>query len=147
MHPREIKKDIYWVGAIDWTLRNFHGYTTYKGSTYNAYLIVDEKIALIDTVKEAFADELMQRVSKIVDPAKIDYLISNHVEMDHSGSIPKIMRAAPNAQLITSAPQGIKGLTAHYGDYRLSGRENRRQHQPGEKDDPICDDADAALAG
>jgi len=121
MDPIQIKKDIYWVGAIDWTLRNFHGYTTYKGSTYNAYLIMDEKITLIDTVKAAFADELLERVSKIVDPAKIDYLVSNHVEMDHSGSIPKVMAAAPNAKLITSAPQGIKGLTAHYGAYDYTG--------------------------
>ena len=88
MKPVEIKKDIYWVGAIDWSIRNFHGYTTNRGATYNAYLIMDEKITLIDTVKAPFSEELLERVSHIVDPEKIDYLISNHVEMDHSGSIP-----------------------------------------------------------
>lgn len=121
MEPREIKKGVYWVGAIDWSLRSFHGYTTYKGSTYNAYLIVDEKITLIDTVKKAFSDELLERVSKIVEPSKIDYLVSNHVEMDHSGSIPAVMKAAPNAKIITIAPQGVKGLTAHYGEQDYLG--------------------------
>lgn len=111
----KLKEGIYWVGAIDWNIRSFHGYTTQMGSTYNAYLIIDEKITLIDTVKSNFSHELIERVSKIIDPAKIDYLISNHVEMDHSGSIPEIMKLIPNAQLVTSAPNGLKGLTAHYG--------------------------------
>jgi len=111
----KLREGIYWVGAIDWNIRSFHGYTTQMGSTYNAYLIIDEKITLIDTVKSNFSQELIDRVSKIVDPAKIDYLISNHVEMDHSGSIPEIMKLIPNAQLITSSPNGLKGLTAHYG--------------------------------
>lgn len=117
MNAVEVKKGIYWVGAIDWTVRNFHGYTTNRGATYNAYLIIDEKIALVDTVKAPFAKELIERVSKIVDPSKIDYLISNHVEMDHSGSIPEVMKLMPNAKIITSAPSGVKGLTAHYGQY------------------------------
>ena len=117
MNAVEVKKGIYWVGAIDWTVRNFHGYTTNRGATYNAYLIIDEKIALVDTVKAPFAKELIERVSKIVDPAKIDYLISNHVEMDHSGAIPEMMKLMPNAKIVTSAPSGVKGLTAHYGEY------------------------------
>ncbi len=117
MNPTLIKEGVYWVGAIDWSLRNFHGYTTEKGSTYNAYLIIDEKITLIDTVKAAFSEELLERVSKLIDPAKIDYLVSNHVEMDHSGAIPAVMAAAKNATIVTSAPQGQKGLTAHYGAY------------------------------
>ena len=80
----KLKKGVYWVGAIDWNLRNFHGYITHRGTTYNAYLIVDEKIALIDTVKLAFFDEMLERIREIVDPEKIDYLISNHTEPDHS---------------------------------------------------------------
>lgn len=115
MNPVEIKKGIYWVGAIDWSLRSFHGYSISRGTTYNAYLIVDKKIALIDTVKAEFADEMISRISKIVDPSKIDYIISNHVEMDHSGSLPKIMEAAPNAEVFASQA-GVKGLIAHYGD-------------------------------
>jgi flavorubredoxin len=113
MNPVEIKKDIYWVGGIDWDLRNFHGYLTQRGSTYNAYLIVDKKITLIDTVKHYLFDEMIERISKIVDPATIDTIISNHVEMDHSGGLPRIMEIAKNATIITS-PQGEKGLQAHY---------------------------------
>ncbi len=93
MEPVKIVDNIYWVGAVDYGIRDFHGYQTYNGSTYNAYLIVDEKIALIDGVKKDLAPELLSRVSKIVDPAKIDYVISNHAEMDHSGALPEIMRA------------------------------------------------------
>lgn len=117
MKAVEIKKNVYWVGGIDWDLRNFHGYLTQKGSSYNAYLIVDDKITLIDTVKTNLTHELINRISDIIDPSSIDYLISNHVEMDHSGSIPQIMNYAQNATVITS-PQGAKGLKAHYdGSY------------------------------
>lgn len=116
MNAIEVKKGIYWVGALDWNVRSFHGYTTNHGATYNAYLIIDDKITLIDTVKAPFSEELIERVSKIIDPSKIDYLISNHVEMDHSGSIPAILKVAPNAKIVTSSPSGLKGLTAHYGD-------------------------------
>lgn len=108
MNATEIKNGIYWVGAIDWNERNFHGYTTLRGSSYNAYLIIDEKITLIDSVKAAFADELIARISAVIDPAKIDYIVSNHVEPDHSGALPKLAQAAPNATIITSAPNGLK---------------------------------------
>lgn len=118
MNTVELKQGIYWVGAIDWNERNFHGYTTLRGSSYNAYLILDEKVTLIDSVKAPFTDELLARISQIIDPAKIDYIVSNHVEMDHSGSIPKLAEVAKNATIITSAPNGLKGLTAHYGDLR-----------------------------
>ena len=116
LRATEIKPDVYWVGGIDWTERNFHGYTTDRGSTYNAYLILDEKITLIDTCKPPFADELLERIADVIDPAKIDYVISNHVEQDHSGAIPAIMAAAPNAKIVTSDPHGLKGLKAHYGE-------------------------------
>lgn len=116
LRATEIKPDVYWVGGIDWTERNFHGYTTDRGSTYNAYLILDEKITLIDTCKPPFADELLERIADVIDPAKIDYVISNHVEQDHSGAIPAIMTAAPNAKIVTSDPHGLKGLKAHYGE-------------------------------
>lgn len=115
MNTVELKPGIYYVGVVDWHLRNFHGYSIHKGTTYNAYLIVDEKVALIDTVKAPFAAELLERISEIIDPAKIDYVISNHVEMDHSGAIPAVMKAAPKATLITSDPSGLKGLKAHFG--------------------------------
>ena len=115
MNAIQIKDGIYWVGALDWHLRNFHGYTTNRGATYNAYLIIDEKVALIDTVKAPFSRELLERIRSIIDPSRIDYIISNHVEMDHSGALPALMEACPNATVVTSAPSGVKGLTAHYG--------------------------------
>ena len=113
MKPLEIKKNIYWVGGIDWDLRDFHGYTTQRGSTYNAYLVIDEKITLVDTVKHYLFEEMLQRIKEIVDPSKIDYIVSNHVEMDHSGSLPKILKFCPNATVITS-PNGEKGLKKHF---------------------------------
>ena len=114
--PVEVKPGVYWVGAVDWNLRDFHGYKTHRGSTYNAYLIIDEKITLIDTVKSNFSGELLQRISKIVDPSAIDIIVSNHVEMDHSGSLPVLMSLAPGALIVTSDPHGLNGLRAHFGD-------------------------------
>lgn len=113
MKAVKLKEGIYWVGAIDWNIRNFHGYSTQRGTTYNAYLIVDEKITLIDTVKYHFVDEMLDRISEVIDPADIDYVISNHVEPDHSGSLPEILAIAQKATVITS-PNGEKGLRAHY---------------------------------
>ena len=113
MKPLEIKKGIYWVGAIDWDLRNFHGYSTQLGSTYNSYLVIDKKIVLVDTVKHYMFEEMLERIKKIIDPSKIDYIISNHTEMDHSGSIPEIMDIAKNAVIICS-PNGGKGLKKHF---------------------------------
>ena len=113
MNPVEVKEDVYWVGAVDWNLRNFHGYSTPSGSTYNAYLIVDEKIALVDTVKRPFSEEMLDRIRSIVEPSKIDYLISNHVEMDHSGSLSRIIKAAPDATVLATE-RGRKGLIRHH---------------------------------
>ena len=112
----EMKEGIYWVGAVDWSMRSFHGYSTRRGSSYNAYLILDEKITLIDTVKAPFVTELLERISSVVDPKKIDCIISNHVEPDHSGSLPIMAKCCPNAKIVTSAPNGLKGLTGRYGD-------------------------------
>ena len=111
----KLNEDVYWVGAVDWNIRNFHGYSTHRGTTYNAFLIVDEKIALIDTVKAPFFPEMLRRVKEIVDPEKIDYVVSNHVEMDHSGSLPMMMKEAKNAQLITTEKFGEGGLKKHFG--------------------------------
>ena len=119
MIATEIKKGIYWVGAIDWSLRTFHGYTTPRGSTYNAYLIIDEKITLIDNVKVGFTDEIISRISSVIDPSKIDIIISNHGEPDHSGSLPAILKLAPNAKVYTAGPIGAKILKAQYGEMDL----------------------------
>ena len=115
MQALEIQKGIYWVGAIDWSMRSFHGYQTGRGSTYNAYLIIDEKITLIDTVKEPFAKELLTRIQSVIDPSKIDYIISSHVEPDHSGALPFMLKHCPHAKIITTLPNGEKGLKGHYG--------------------------------
>ena len=108
-----ITKGIYWVGAIDWNVRNFHGYLTQGGTTYNSYLIIDEKIVLVDTVKRDKHQDLLDSISRIIDPSKIDYIISNHIEMDHSGAISDVLDKAPNAVVITSK-KGKKGLINHF---------------------------------
>lgn len=118
--PLEIAPNIYWVGAIDWNERNFHGYTTDRGSTYNAYLIVDEKVTLIDTVKAAFTDEMLERISCVVDPSKIDVIVSNHSERDHSGALPRLRALNPQATIYTSKPQGARFLEALYGDLNVT---------------------------
>lgn len=111
----EISPKVWWVGGIDWNERLFHGYTTEAGITYNAYLIMDEKITLIDTCKATFSNELVQRISQVVDPVKIDVVITNHVDMDHSGSLPVIHKIAPNAQIYASAGAGVNEVKAHFG--------------------------------
>lgn len=117
MKAVKLKENIYWVGGIDWDIRSFHGYLTPRGTTYNAYLIIDDKITLVDTVKHYLYDEMLSRIADVIDPSRIDYVVSNHVEMDHSGSLPRIMEVAPQAKIITS-PNGEKGLKAHYqGDW------------------------------
>jgi len=113
MGPVEIKKGVYWVGALDWNIRDFHGYSTPLGTTYNAYLVVDEKIALFDTVKRPFKNDLIECISKIIDPRRIDYLVVNHVEMDHSGSVPDFVELAGPEKVICS-PMGKKALIDHY---------------------------------
>jgi len=114
MNPNEIAKDIYDVGVIDWNIRDFHGYSTYQGTSYNAFLIVDEKIALIDTVKKEFSDQLLENITKIVDPKKIDYVISNHTEMDHSGSLPRVMHKIGEDKPLYCSKMGLKNLSRHF---------------------------------
>jgi len=113
MYNVKLAKGVYSVGAVDWTMRNFHGYETPRGITYNAYLIVDEKICLVDTVKAPFAKELLERISQIVDPAKIDYIVCNHTEPDHSSALPAIMEKAPQAKVVLTA-QGKESIIKHY---------------------------------
>ena len=113
MKAVEVKEGVYWVGGIDWNLRSFHGYLTQRGTTYNSYLIIDEKITLIDTVKSYLTGEMLERIRSVVDPSKIDYVVCNHVEMDHSGGLPEIMKIVPNAALFCS-PKGETGLREHF---------------------------------
>jgi len=117
--PVPLKEGIYWVGAIDWNVREFHGYSTSRGTTYNAYLIKGEKTALVDTVKAEFFPEMLDKIESLVNPAEIDYLVVNHLEMDHSGGLPRFMERAPKAQIVAT-DNGIKGLARHYaGEWPL----------------------------
>jgi anaerobic nitric oxide reductase flavorubredoxin len=109
----ELKKGVYWVGAIDWNVRDFHGYSTPFGTTYNAYLILDEKNVLVDTVKAPYYLEMLGRISEIIDPSKIDYVVANHVEPDHSGSLPQMVERIGNPLVITSE-RGKKGLEKYF---------------------------------
>src|SRR4030043_232328 len=119
MNKVSLAEGINWVGVVDWNLRDFHGYITRRGATYNAYLISDEKTALVDTVKHTFSSELLRNICEIVDPEKIDYIIVNHVEMDHSSSLPVIAKAAKNARIIASQ-RGKDAIIAQYGaDFRI----------------------------
>ena len=116
MKPVKVVDDIYWVGAIDWNVRDFHGYATYQGTTYNAYLVMDEKITLVDTVRKEFVDEMLARVSAVVDPKKIDYVVSNHTEMDHSGGLPRVMHRIGEDKPLYCSKMGQKNLSSHFSE-------------------------------
>ncbi|MFW6151155.1 MAG: flavodoxin domain-containing protein [Chloroflexota bacterium] len=111
----ELVPGVYWVGVVDWQLRHFHGHelSTHRGSSYNAYLIVDEKTALVDTVWGPFAEDMMANVREVTDPARIDYVVANHAETDHSGALPLVMQQAENATLVTSK-RGNESVQGHY---------------------------------
>ncbi|MEM3393051.1 MAG: FprA family A-type flavoprotein [Candidatus Bathyarchaeia archaeon] len=98
----KISDSVYWVGALDYNLRNFHGIAAPEGGTYNSYLILNEEIFLIDTVKHEFFKEHLERISSVINPSEIDYVISNHSEIDHSGSIQEILKIANKAKLVTT---------------------------------------------
>ncbi len=114
--PIEIADGIYSVGIRDWDMRDFHGYSTYEGTTYNAFLVLGEKNVLIDTVKEKFGNELLSNISRIIDPKKIDAVISNHAELDHSGSIPKIMHKIGMEKPLYCSKMGAKNLKNHLNE-------------------------------
>ncbi|MDD5088077.1 MAG: FprA family A-type flavoprotein [bacterium] len=142
----KIADRVYWVGAIDWTLRDFHGYATGRGSTYNAYLILADKITLIDTVKAGFEYEMLARIASVVEPEKISYIISDHAEMDHTGALLTTMeRVKPEA--VFASAMGVKTLAGQFhgdsgiravkdgerlslGDLTLTFMETRMIHWP-----------------
>ena len=115
MSSVKVLENVFWVGAVDWNVRHFHGFTysTHHGTTYNAYLIVDEETALIDSVYRPFAEEMIGRIREIIAPSKIDYVVANHVETDHSGAISEILKLAPQAKLVGTA-RCKEGLQKHY---------------------------------
>jgi flavorubredoxin len=113
MKTVELKPDIHWVGAIDWAIRDFHGYITPNGSTYNNYLILDDEITLLDTVRHDFAETTIENIRSLVDPAKIRNIVINHIENDHVTSIDRIMELTPNATIYITE-RGKKGLARFF---------------------------------
>jgi flavorubredoxin len=109
----QLRDGIHWVGYVDWNVRDFHGYRTQSGSTYNAYIVQDEKTAVIDAVKAPYVADLLANIQKHTPLDKVDYLVVNHAEPDHSGGIPAVMAACPNATLICDA-KCWKALGMHY---------------------------------
>jgi len=108
----KLNDHVYWVGAIDWGLKEFHGYET-QGTTYNAYLILADKITLIDTVKDEFKDEMLARIASVIEPDKIDYIISNHSEKDHTGCLPEI-NTITKPEKVFASKDGVKALNEHF---------------------------------
>lgn len=109
----KITDSVYWVGAIDWGVRNFHGYTTACGTTYNAYLIMADKPTLVDTVKKGFEAEMFARIASVIDPQKIEYIVSNHSEPDHSGSLAEAIERT-NPEKVFASVIGVQTLKKHY---------------------------------
>jgi flavorubredoxin len=146
MKAVKITDKIYWVGAIDWNIRDFHGYSTNQGTTYNAFLVLDNKIVLIDTVKEPFYEEMKARLLDILGDRKIDIIICNHAEMDHSGALRRTIEDFKPQKIYASAPgaQNIKeqlgqdlpiealanGATLDIGDDSFTFLESRMLHWP-----------------
>ncbi len=134
MKPVEIAKGIYDVGVKDWNIRDFHGYSTLFGTSYNCFLIVDEKVVLIDTVKKEFSDQLISRISEIIDPKKIDYVISNHTEMDHSGGLPRVMHRIGEDKPLLCSKMGHANLSRHFSqNWNLKAVENGEELQLGSR--------------
>ena len=115
MQALKILPDIYWVGAVDWNIRTFHGhtYSTKRGTTYNAYLIMDDKITLVDAVYGPFAAEMIEKIKEIIPEQKIDYLIVNHLELDHTGALPEIIKLNPKVKLFCTQ-KCKEGLSRYY---------------------------------
>jgi len=123
MSKVELMKDIYWVGAVDWNLRHFHGfsYSIHRGTTYNSYLVVDDKVAIVDCVYKPFAGEMLERIGEVVEPSRIDYIIANHLEPDHSSGIMELLKVAPKAKVFGTARcrQGLEKYYGNAGDFTV----------------------------
>lgn len=114
MKSTKIAEGVYWVGAVDWNIRDFHHISTHKGTSYNSYLILDDKKILIDTVKVSFFEEMLSRIKELADPADLDYIVVNHMELDHSGSLATLMKLAKKATIIVSEKFGEESLARTY---------------------------------
>ena len=112
---KHVKNNVCWVGKVDWELRMFHGneFSTHRGSTYNSYLIQEEKTVLIDTVWAPFAEEFVENLAGEIDLQKIDFIIANHGEVDHSGALPALMKRIPDKPIYCTA-NAVKSLKGQY---------------------------------
>lgn len=112
---KQLTDKVSWVGKVDWELKKFHGdeYSTRKGSSYNSYMVRDQKTALIDTVWQPFDKEFVKRLKQEIDLKKIDYIIANHSEIDHSGALPELMREISGTPIYCTA-NGVKVIRGHY---------------------------------
>ena len=112
---KKIKNNVYWVGKVDWELRKFHGdeYSTHRGSTYNSYLIQEEKTVLIDTVWTPFAKEFITNLAAEIDLKQIDCIVANHGEVDHSGALPLLMEQIPDVPIYCTA-NAVKSLKGQF---------------------------------
>ena len=109
----KITDKVWWVGAIDWNLKEFHGYHTHRGTTYNAYLVLGEKPTLIDTVKAPFKEEMYSRIASVMDPSKIEIIVSNHAEPDHSGALADAI-ADLQPEKVYASVAGVRILDAQF---------------------------------
>ncbi len=133
---KKINDNITWVGKTDWNIKKFHGneYSTFKGTTYNSYLVRDEKTALIDTVWRPYADEFIENLKQEIDLKDIDYIIANHAEVDHSGSLPRLMELIPDKPIYCTQG-GIQSLKGHYHkDWNFLPVETGQKLSLGKKD-------------
>jgi len=122
----QVTERVWWVGAIDWKIREFHGYATHRGTTYNAFLIVADKVTLVDTVKAPYFDEMLSRIASVIEPSKIDYILSNHSELDHTGALPQTIEACRPEKVFAST-KGVQALAAHFpahSDLAVEGIKN-----------------------
>jgi flavorubredoxin len=133
---KKINDNITWVGKTDWNIKKFHGneYSTFKGTTYNSYLVRDEKTVLIDTVWKPYADEFIENLKQEIDLEDIDYIIANHAELDHSGSLPQLMELIPDKPIYCTQ-SGVQSLKGHYHkDWNFVPVETGKKISLGEKD-------------
>ena len=122
-----LRENIDWVGVVDWTIRDFHSYETERGATYNAYLVRDEKTALVDTVKAPFAGELLRNVASLCDPSRVDFIVCNHAELDHAGALAASdPRHARRHAAVRQEMRRHAGRALRYVGLADSGRRKRR---------------------
>ncbi len=122
----KITDKVYWVGVIDRALKDFHGYGTPNGSTYNAYLILDDKVVLVDTVKKPLFGEMMRRISSIIDPKEIDIIVSNHSEMDHTGALPETI-AAVDPEVVLASKKGVQAISEQFDGLMVDAVDNLQE--------------------